>query len=106
MQRFSAQQNSIRVVKARLSENRRLRAWLACKGYHVRMLPTLILVRDGRPVRTMGGADKIMDASKLHTFATDPVEADALSPEEGCRVDAPIGLLGLFDSMRTTLGWA
>lgn len=73
LERFDAASDSLRVVKAQLSDNHAMRAWLLTKGVRVTMLPTLVLFRDGAPVRELTGANKILDAETLHAFAWDEV---------------------------------
>ena len=64
------------VVKCRLEDknNRELRTWLKSHDIKVTALPTLLLVKEGVPVRTLFGADKIMQESMLHAFAFDDAE--------------------------------
>ena len=61
----------ISVRKAKLDGNTKLRTWLLTHGIKITALPTLVLVREGVPVRSMFGADKILRESVLHSFAFD-----------------------------------
>ena len=77
--------DDIDVVKAKLDTNRELRIWLMQHGVKIAALPTLVLVRDGKPVRTLFGARDIMSEDKLHAFAFDesdepPVTKPAFDP--------------------------
>ena len=83
--RFNTQNDDIDVVKAKLDTNRELRIWLMQHGVKIAALPTLVLVRDGKPVRTLFGARDIMSEDKLHAFAFDesdepPVTKPAFDP--------------------------
>ena len=74
----------VRVLKAKLDQNPELHAWLMRHGIKVSMLPTLVLIRGGRPVRTLKGARNILDEKSLHEFATsesDHVDSPAAPPE-------------------------
>lgn len=65
----------ISVVKATASGNPMLRTWLLTHGVRITALPTLVLLRDGKPVRSMMGATNILKESSLHAFAFDEVSA-------------------------------
>lgn len=68
--RLDTSDAGVKVVKAKLEKNPLLRGWLLTHGVRVSMLPTLVLVRDGRPVRTMQGAKKMLDDTGLREWAT------------------------------------
>jgi thioredoxin 1 len=73
----------MRVLKANLGnpeKSKRLRTWLLSHNVKITALPTLVLFRDGAPVRTMFGADQILKESTLHSFAFDAPAATE-SPE-------------------------
>ena len=59
----------VRVVKARLNENPKLRKWVQQNSMKVSFLPTLVLVQDGKPARSMIGAKEIMNDEILSAFA-------------------------------------
>ena len=99
LQRLDAS-TDVTVVKARLNENPRLRGWIQSHGLKVSFLPTLVLIRNGRPVRTIYGTKQILDASSLHAFATDDAtEEEMLDAKAG---DG--GLLGVVRRVFTSLG--
>lgn len=52
------------------------------QGLRITALPTLVLVRDGKPVSKMIGADKIMNTDVLQRFALDEQPAEALPARE------------------------
>lgn len=81
--RLDSSSKPVRVVKAKADDSRMLRGWLTTHGHKVRALPTLVLVRNGQPVRTLMGADKILNANHLSAFALDdePAAEAAAAPD-------------------------
>ena len=96
--------NGVKVVKAALDENAQCRAWLLSYGVQITALPTLVLVRNGAPIRTFFGADKILQQSKLHDFALNPT-GEALAPvaqQRSQHREAP----NFFSQLTARLGFA
>lgn len=67
--------SGISVAKAKLERgsNQGVRDWLGSHGVKITALPTLVLVKDGRPVRSLVGVHQIMKQDVLHDFAFDDV---------------------------------
>ena len=61
----------VRIVKARLNESPKLEALLRQSRVEVSYLPTLVLLEDGKPKRSMWGTHEIMEPSLLSAFARD-----------------------------------
>ena len=57
------------VIKARLFENRMLCKWLEESDIKISNLPTLVVVKGGKPVDVMRGAKEILDDKRLMSFA-------------------------------------
>lgn len=75
--------SGVRVVKARLNENPKLRKWVHQNSMKVSFLPTLVLVQDGKPARSMIGAKEIMNDEILSAFANAEVGVVVPSSREG-----------------------
>ena len=71
--------------KAKRDGNTKLRTWLLTHGIKITALPTLVLVREGVPVRSMFGADKILRESVLHSFAFDSEFELPPTPAKVCK---------------------
>ena len=59
----------VKVVKAKLNENPKLQAWIRSHQMKISFLPTLVLVRDGKPINHIFGAKQIMNPETLSAFA-------------------------------------
>ena len=70
----------VKVVKAKLNENPKLQAWVRSHQMKISFLPTLVLVRGGKPVSHIFGAKQIMDPDTLAAFALG--EGDAADGEQ------------------------
>ena len=79
LSRFNQKHSSLDVFKAKLDQNHNLRVLLMKHGVKIAALPTLVLLRDGAPVRTLFGARDILAEEKLHAFAFDE-DVETLPP--------------------------
>ena len=55
----------LKVVKARLNSNPAIEDWLLGEGLKVSKLPTLLLVKDGTPLRALTGKVPILDSLRV-----------------------------------------
>ena len=95
----------ITVLKARLEQNRMMAGWLATHGVRITALPTLVLMRNGKPVRTLFGADKILKQSSLHSFAFDAKTSEPAQPVAATEAPPAQGE-GLFARLGSFIGFA
>ena len=64
-----ADSDDVKVVKAKLDETPKLQAWIRSHKLKVSFLPTLVLVRNGKPESSIFGAKQIMNPETLTSFA-------------------------------------
>ena len=85
----------LKVVKARLNSNPAIEDWLLGEGLKVSKLPTLLLVKDGTPLRALTGKVQILDEASLQGFALDGgfVPHGAVVPTRGAVKHAHDGVV-------------
>lgn len=85
----------LKVVKARLNSNPAIEDWLLGEGLKVSKLPTLLLVKDGTPLRALTGKVQILDEASLQGFALDGgfVPYGAVVPTRGAVKHAHDGVV-------------
>jgi len=85
----------LKVVKARLNSNPAIEDWLLGEGLKVSKLPTLLLVKDGAPLRALTGKVQILDEASLQGFALDGgfVPHGAVAPTRGAVKHAHDGVV-------------
>ena len=77
-----------------------VRDWLGSHGVQITALPTLVLVKNGRPARSLIGVKQIMQQDVLHDFAFD----DIPPPSKAASKQRPPWKL--FESLGARLGLA
>ena len=86
---FDASTRDVTVVKTQLNDNPKIHAWVRAHGLKVEFLPTLVLVKAGRPVRTTYGTDNILNSVSLRAFALGELsEEEAVAATQRCTAEA------------------
>jgi len=93
----------ISVFEADVEEgaNSKLLRWLLTHGIRIHALPTLVLLRNGVPIRSMMGTDKILKQSSLLSFAYDettPAHCTPAKPQKRVREKSGDGFFSRLGS--------
>ena len=73
-----------------MNDNPKIHAWIRAHGLKVEFLPTLVLVKAGRPMRTTYGTDNILNSELLRAFALGEYsgEGAVAAARQRCAIDA------------------
>ena len=90
LKRFDASTRAVTIVKTQLNDNPKIHAWIRAHGLKVEFLPTLVLVKAGRPMRTTYGTDNILNSELLRAFALGEYsgEGAVAAARQRCAIDA------------------